>query len=155
MKIYALADTHLSFASPKPMDMFGPDWEGHWEKLSAFWRAKVSSEDAVLIAGDISWAMTLQDALADLSAIGELPGKKILIRGNQRLLVGLYKPCARSGAGRDVFFAERCAEAGGGRNMREQGVAESQCGRFYGRGPQDIRPRAYPHGNEPDCREKS
>ena len=82
MKIYALADTHLSFASPKPMDMFGPDWEGHWEKLSAFWRAKVSSEDAVLIAGDISWAMTLQDALADLSAIGELPGKKILIRGN-------------------------------------------------------------------------
>ena len=82
MKIYALSDTHLSFAQPKPMDMFGPGWEGHWEKISAFWRERVSREDAVLIAGDISWAMSLQDALADLRAIGELPGKKVLIRGN-------------------------------------------------------------------------
>ena len=51
MKIYALSDTHLSFAQPKPMDMFGPGWEGHWEKISAFWRERVSREDAVLIAG--------------------------------------------------------------------------------------------------------
>lgn len=108
MKIYALADTHLSFASPKPMDMFGPDWEGHWEKLSAFWRAKVSSEDAVLIAGDISWAMTLQDALADLSAIGELPGKKILIRGNHDYWWGSISR-VREAAPAGMFFLQNDA----------------------------------------------
>lgn len=107
MKIYALADTHLSFASPKPMDMFGPDWEGHWEKLCLNWRAAVGREDAVLIAGDISWAMNLNDALSDLNAIGELPGKKIFIRGNHDYWWGSISRVRESAPG--MFFLQNDA----------------------------------------------
>ena len=113
MKIYALSDTHLSFAQPKPMDMFGPGWEGHWEKISAFWRERVSREDAVLIAGDISWAMSLQDALADLRAIGELPGKKVLIRGNHDYWWGSISR-VREAAPPDMYFLQNDALKLGG-----------------------------------------
>lgn len=82
MKIFAISDLHLSKACPKPMDIFGPHWEGHWERVQALWRAKVGQEDTVLIGGDISWAMTLEDARADLEEIRELPGRKVLLRGN-------------------------------------------------------------------------
>ena len=82
MKIFAISDLHLSFDSSKPMDVFGANWEGHFEKIKADWREKVGAEDVVLIAGDISWAMKLSDALEDLRAIAALPGRKIFIRGN-------------------------------------------------------------------------
>ncbi len=82
MKIYAISDPHLSLAMNKPMDKFGPEWEGHWEKLAESWRGIISEEDAVLVPGDISWAMSLADALPDLAAMGALPGIKVLLRGN-------------------------------------------------------------------------
>ena len=82
MQIYAIADLHLSLTAEKPMDVFGEAWRGHTEKLERNWRETVSSEDLVLIPGDISWAMQLQAALPDLSFIGDLPGKKILLKGN-------------------------------------------------------------------------
>ena len=82
MQIYAIADLHLSLTAEKPMDVFGEAWRGHTEKLERNWRETVSSEDLVLIHGDISWAMQLQAALPDLSFIGDLPGKKILLKGN-------------------------------------------------------------------------
>jgi predicted phosphohydrolase len=82
MQIYAIADLHLSLTAEKPMDVFGEAWRGHAEKLERNWRETVSSEDLVLIPGDISWAMQLQAALPDLSFIGDLPGKKILLKGN-------------------------------------------------------------------------
>ncbi len=82
MRIFAIGDLHLPGGDDKPMQVFGAHWEGHWEKIRADWRARVTGEDAVLIPGDISWAMHLEDALPDLRAIGELPGRKILLRGN-------------------------------------------------------------------------
>ncbi len=82
MNVYAISDLHLSTTSDKPMDIFGGNWEGHFEKIKIDWLATVKEEDVVLIAGDISWAMKLDDALADLRALSVLPGKKVFIRGN-------------------------------------------------------------------------
>ncbi|MDD4211013.1 MAG: metallophosphoesterase [Clostridia bacterium] len=82
MKIYAISDLHLSTNSNKPMDVFGGAWENYLEEISTDWKSKVTADDIVLIAGDISWAMKLSDAVADLDWIANLPGKKIFIRGN-------------------------------------------------------------------------
>ena len=82
MKIFAIGDLHLSTTSAKPMDIFGSGWEGHFEKIKKDWLSKVTAEDVVLIPGDISWAMKLSDALIDLNALKDLPGKKVFIRGN-------------------------------------------------------------------------
>ena len=82
MNVFAVSDLHLPGGQDKPMDVFGGDWAGHLEKIKADWRGKVSKEDIVLIAGDISWAMTLESALPDLNALADLPGRKIFIRGN-------------------------------------------------------------------------
>ena len=82
MQIYAIADLHLSLTAEKPMDVFGEAWRGHAEKLERNWRETVGEEDLVLIPGDISWAMQLSAALPDLSFIGNLPGRKILLKGN-------------------------------------------------------------------------
>ena len=82
MQIYAIADLHLSLTAEKPMDVFGEAWRGHTEKLERNWRETVDEDDLVLIPGDISWAMQLSAALPDLSFIGALPGRKILLKGN-------------------------------------------------------------------------
>lgn len=82
MKIFAISDLHLSGNTPKPMSVFGDHWEGHWDKIRNNWKSHVGEDDVVLIPGDISWAMTLDEAIIDLKEIGELPGKKIMIRGN-------------------------------------------------------------------------
>lgn len=82
MKLFAVSDLHLPGNQDKPMDIFGGNWSGHFDKIKEDWKARVGEEDAVLIAGDISWAMTLADALTDLEKMKELPGKKIFIRGN-------------------------------------------------------------------------
>lgn len=82
MKIFAISDLHLSINNPKPMDIFGPVWDNYFEKIVADWKAKVSDDDIVLLAGDFSWAMQLEDAVADFKMLETLPGKKIIIRGN-------------------------------------------------------------------------
>lgn len=82
MKIYAIADLHLPGGQDKPMDIFGTHWEGHWEKIKRNWSEAITPQDIVLVPGDISWAMTLEDALPDLDEIGDLPGTKILTKGN-------------------------------------------------------------------------
>lgn len=82
MKIYAISDLHLSVNNPKPMDIFGPTWEGYLDKIFADWKAKVSDDDIVLLAGDFSWAMKLEETKADFDMLKDLPGKKIIIRGN-------------------------------------------------------------------------
>ncbi len=80
MKIYAISDPHLSLAQEKPMDIFGQNWIGHWEKIKKSWRACVLPEDIVIVAGDLSWAMNYEAAKPDLDAICQLPGQKVLIR---------------------------------------------------------------------------
>ena len=82
MRLFAIADLHLPGGGDKPMEVFGPQWDHHFGKISEDWRSRVTDGDAVLIAGDISWAMQLGKAAEDLRAIGALPGRKILIKGN-------------------------------------------------------------------------
>ena len=82
MKIWAISDLHLSFSCDKPMDIFGGNWENYTEQIQENWKNLVADEDLVLIAGDISWAMKLEEAIDDLKWIDELPGKKIIIKGN-------------------------------------------------------------------------
>jgi len=82
MKIFAISDLHLSINSPKPMDIFGPVWDGYLESIEADWEEKVGDDDIVLIPGDISWAMRLKEAIPDLEYIGKLKGNKVIIKGN-------------------------------------------------------------------------
>lgn len=82
MKVFAISDPHLSLAHPKPMNIFGASWDNHFERMQAHWRERVAPEDLVLIPGDISWAMKLEDARPDLEALGALPGQKVILRGN-------------------------------------------------------------------------
>jgi len=82
MSIYALSDLHLSFAKHKPMDIFGPAWEGHEERIRSNWEQTVAPEDLVLMPGDLSWAMRLPEARPDLAFVDALPGRKVVIRGN-------------------------------------------------------------------------
>ncbi len=82
MRIFGIADLHLSHARPKPMGIFGPQWENHTNRIEASWRSTVREDDIVLVAGDISWAMRLEDARPDLDWLDSLPGRKVLIRGN-------------------------------------------------------------------------
>ncbi len=91
MKIFAISDLHLSIASDKPMNVFGGSWEGYWEKIKENWLNKVTENDVVLIAGDISWGMSLEQALPDLEAIAALPGKKVLTKGNHDYWWSTYK----------------------------------------------------------------
>lgn len=82
MAVYAISDLHLPAGNDKPMDIFGEHWENHFDRIRADWLEKVEEEDIVLLPGDLSWGMQLSDALQDLNAIGALPGKKIITRGN-------------------------------------------------------------------------
>ena len=82
MRLFAIGDLHMAGGDNKPMDVFGPHWDRHFLRISENWRRLISPEDVVLIPGDISWAMQLENAIPDLLAIGELPGKKILCKGN-------------------------------------------------------------------------
>ena len=83
MKIFCISDPHLSFGTPnKKMDIFGPEWLNHPQKIASAWQNRVSSRDIVLIPGDISWAPKLEYAIPDLKWLDQLPGKKILIPGN-------------------------------------------------------------------------
>ena len=82
MKVFAISDLHLSGVKEKPMNIFGEVWEGHFEKISADWRAKVTDEDVVLIGGDTSWGMKLEEGMFDVARLAGLPGRKVFIRGN-------------------------------------------------------------------------
>lgn len=82
MKVFAISDLHLSVNNPKPMDIFGPVWEGYTEKIFSQWRNLVSDDDIVLMAGDLSWAMKLEEVESDINLFKDLPGKKIIIKGN-------------------------------------------------------------------------
>lgn len=82
MRCFAISDLHLSFNSNKPMDRFGEHWYKHWEKVERSWRERISDDDLVLLPGDHSWALKLEEAGEDLEFIQGLPGRKVLVRGN-------------------------------------------------------------------------
>ncbi|MDO4484595.1 MAG: metallophosphoesterase [Clostridia bacterium] len=82
MKLFAIGDLHLPGGDEKPMNVFGDHWDHHFARICEDWQARVAADDVVLIPGDITWAMHMDKATVDLQAIGSLPGKKIMIRGN-------------------------------------------------------------------------
>jgi len=91
-RVWAIGDLHLSFGvADKSMDIFGPAWEGHAAQIEAHWRKIVRPEDLVLIPGDISWALRLEEALPDLRWIDSLPGTKVMIKGNHDYWWGSLK----------------------------------------------------------------
>ena len=81
MALYAIGDTHLSLTTNKPMDVFGGNWNGYVEKLKQGF-ASVSPEDTVVLCGDLSWGMSLEEAKEDFAFLNELPGKKLMLKGN-------------------------------------------------------------------------
>lgn len=94
MKVFAIGDLHLSFCRPftagavepgdryKPMDVFGAHWQGHEQKIYDNWQQLVAPEDAVLVPGDLSWGMNLEDCRHDWDFLSQLPGRMYICRGN-------------------------------------------------------------------------
>lgn len=82
MSIYVIGDLHLSFNTQKPMDIFGENWTGHEEKIKRDWLQKVKDEDLVVLPGDFSWETYLENTKKDFEYLNNLPGKKILLKGN-------------------------------------------------------------------------
>lgn len=81
MAIFVIGDLHLSLGGAKPMDVF-PGWQGYVQRLEENWRRLVGPGDTVVVAGDISWAMKLEDTAADFAFLESLPGQKLLLKGN-------------------------------------------------------------------------
>lgn len=81
MSLFAIADTHLSLGTNKPMDSF-PGWNDYVERLGNNWNSIVKEEDTVVIVGDISWAMNFDELYEDFSFLNDLNGKKIIVKGN-------------------------------------------------------------------------
>lgn len=94
MALYALGDMHLSFTAHKPMDAFGSVWKKHEEKIRKNCRKLILPEDTFVITGDHSWGRKLPEARADLDFIADLPGEKILLRGNHDMFWDAKKTTA-------------------------------------------------------------
>lgn len=82
MSIFAIGDLHLSFQTKKPMDIFGEQWRDYEEKIKNNWNEEIKENDLVILVGDFSWSMKLEDTILDFNFIHNLPGTKILIKGN-------------------------------------------------------------------------
>lgn len=81
MSLYVIGDLHLSFGADKPMDVFR-GWEDYVGRLTQNWQNKITPDDTVVVAGDISWGMTLEEAAEDFRYLDGLNGKKIVLKGN-------------------------------------------------------------------------
>lgn len=81
MSLFAIGDLHLSTSVDKPMDVFN-GWENYVERLKLNWKNKIKDEDTIVLDGDISWGISLEQAKEDFSLINSLPGKKIILKGN-------------------------------------------------------------------------
>ncbi len=82
MAIFAISDLHLALSVDKPMDVFGERWAGYMDKIKAGWESIVGEDDYVIIPGDVSWATYIDQAVSDFKFVENLPGKKIISKGN-------------------------------------------------------------------------
>ena len=100
MALYAMGDLHLCLGAPKPMDIFGGAWTGYMEKLKNG-VSHIQPEDTTVLMGDLSWALGLEEAKADFSWINEIPGRKIILKGNHdywwSTAAKFYKFCEENG----------------------------------------------------------
>lgn len=81
MSLFVIADLHLPLSVSKPMDIFG-GWEDYVERLEYNWKRKIAPEDTVVIPGDVSWSMSIAESYNDMKFINDLPGRKIISKGN-------------------------------------------------------------------------
>ena len=99
MALYAIGDLHLCLGAPKPMDVFGGAWTGYMDKLKAG-LSVIGEDDTTVLLGDLSWALDLQEATADFAWINEIPGKKIILKGNHdywwNTATKFYKFCEKN-----------------------------------------------------------
>jgi len=84
MSVYVISDLHLSFGADKPMNIFR-GWDNYTERLEKNWKSMVQPGDTVVLGGDLSWSIKIENALHDFEFIENLPGKKLLIKGNHDL----------------------------------------------------------------------
>lgn len=113
MKVFAVSDLHLSGMVNKPMNVFGPAWEGHFEKIKRDWEQKVSDEDVVLLGGDTSWGMRLEEGMFDVNSLASLKGKKVFIRGNHDFWwSGITKVRSSAADGTFYFLQNDCVKFG-------------------------------------------
>lgn len=100
MALYAIGDLHLCLGAPKPMDIFGGAWVGYMDKLREG-LSIIKPEDTTVLLGDLSWALDLQSAGPDFSWINEIPGRKIILKGNHdywwSTAAKFYKFCQENG----------------------------------------------------------
>lgn len=82
MSIYVIGDLHLSFQENKPMYIFGENWRNHEEKIKQDWEKNVLESDLVILPGDFSWSMYLENTYEDFKFLNKLPGKKLMLKGN-------------------------------------------------------------------------
>ncbi len=82
MALFGISDLHLALGMDKPMDIFGNHWENHALQIEKNWKSLIKHEDTIVIPGDISWAMTLDQAKSDFEFLDRLPGNKIILKGN-------------------------------------------------------------------------
>ncbi len=99
MALWTIGDPHLSFGCDKPMDVFR-GWDGYVSRLETNWRALVDEQDTVVIPGDVSWGMSLEEAAADFAFLQSLPGRKLLLKGNHDYWWTTRRKM-------DTFFAEQ------------------------------------------------
>ena len=83
MSIFTISDLHLSLGTDKPMEIFG--WDNYVSRIESNWKRLVKDEDTVVIPGDFSWALKLEESLEDFKFLNSLPGKKLLLKGNHDL----------------------------------------------------------------------
>ena len=113
MALYAIGDLHLCLGAPKPMDIFGGAWEGYMEKLKEGFRV-VREEDTTVLLGDLSWALGLDESAKDFAWINEIPGKKIILKGNHdywwSTAAKFDKFCERNGFSKMHILNNNCYE---------------------------------------------
>lgn len=86
MSVYAISDLHLAISNPdKSMELFGDEWKDYQNRIKTNWEKTVKSNDTVIVAGDISWALNLDEAYDDFAYLNSLPGTKIILKGNHDL----------------------------------------------------------------------
>ena len=111
MALYAIGDLHLCLGAPKPMDIFGGAWVGYMDKLREG-LSVIGPEDTTVLLGDLSWALDLSGATADFSWINDIPGRKIILKGNHdywwSTAAKFYKFCQENGYSDQWILNNNC-----------------------------------------------
>jgi len=115
MALYAIGDLHLSFGVNKPMDVFGGNWIGYMDKLQEG-LSVIGPEDTTVLLGDLSWALDFAGAKADFAWIDQIPGRKIILKGNHdywwSTAAKFYKFCEENGFSNQFILNNNCYEYG-------------------------------------------